>query len=350
MFNRLTRYIGAVSALVFSLSAFGAHAAEMTPVEAKLYEAAKPEGKVVWYVSQFNTEAADNVCRLFRERYPDLGCDAVRASAQVLLQRLMQELSAGVPQADVVSTTDSAQLVELKGKNALVPYKPDNLQFVSPSLMQFNEPDGYWFITGVSPLIIGYNTDRIKPEDAPKKWSDLLDPRWKNQVAIAHPGFSGGAGIWAIAMRDLYGWEFFEKLEENSPQITRSAGENINTVSSGERSISIVTANSAATEALKGAAVASVFPEDGAVLPPGATAVLDKAPHTNAARLFAEFLLSPEVSEYYVSEERFSLRPDVAQPKDMPALEDIKLILVPDSKVVDEVPEIRSLFRDTFGI
>ena len=58
----------------------------------------------------------------------------------------------------------------------------------------------------------------MKAADAPKSYADLLDPKWKNQVAVGHPSYSGYVGTWVVAMRKLYGWDFFEKLEKNQPQ------------------------------------------------------------------------------------------------------------------------------------
>lgn len=67
-----------------------------------------------------------------------------------------------------------------------------------------------------------FNPTLVAPSDAPKKWTDLCDPKWMEQVALAHPGFSGAAGAWVVAMNNLYGWEFFEKLKANKPFVSRS--------------------------------------------------------------------------------------------------------------------------------
>jgi len=344
---RISSLAPAVLSALFSLTA--ASAAEMTSHEKELYEAAKPEGAVTWYVSQFNTEDADSVCRLFEKRYADLRCEAIRATGQVIYQRLMQDISAGVVQADVLSTNDGAQMVELKRIDRLVEYNPENLEHMAASIRQFGEP-GYWFTTSVAPYAIGYNTNLVSEEEAPRNWTDLLDPKWKDQIAIPHPGFSGSAGTWVIAMRDLYGWDFFEKLEANKPQIGRSVSDGANLIVSGERKIAVVPANRAAVDAHNGAPVKPVYPTDGLVLAPGSTGLLAGAPHPNAAKLFAEFLLGPEVSEYYAADQRFPLRADVPAPESLVPLADLKLIMVPDTKVVSDLPEAQTKFRDIFGI
>src|SRR5438045_4198006 len=71
-------------------------------------------------------------------------------------------------------------------------------------------PDGYYFVTSAGLIAIGYNTTMLSGADAPKNWTDLLAPKWKDQIALGHPGFSGYVGTWTLTMRQLYGWQFFE--------------------------------------------------------------------------------------------------------------------------------------------
>src|SRR5690606_10358647 len=107
---------------------------------------------------------------------------------------------------------------------------------------------------------------------------------------------SGSVGVWVVALDKLYGWEYFEKLAENAPQVGRSVVDGLNLVESGERSIS--TAPLVLVEAGKkeGKPLMAVYPEDGALLPASVSAVMEKAPHPNAARLFMEFMLSKDYS------------------------------------------------------
>src|SRR5919108_1235562 len=87
-------------AVILSLSG-GARADEKT-----LYEAAKSEGSLTWYISHFSGEAAQDAARLFSEKYPGVQVNVVRTTAQVSYQRLNQDINAGVAQCDVYSSTD----------------------------------------------------------------------------------------------------------------------------------------------------------------------------------------------------------------------------------------------------
>jgi len=344
--------IGRLAGIPLALFLMGGAAfAQMTEAEQRLYEAAKTEGSVTWYVSQTTTEVADRICALFRERYADVGCNALRASGQVIFQRLQQEIGAGALQADVMSTNDDGQMYQLKQQDALAQYAPENLAHMLPALRDAADKENYWITSDFSPLVIAYNTNLVTAEEAPKNWTDLYDPKWKGQVAIGHPGFSGSVGLWTIAMEKLYGWEFFEKLEENEPQIGRSVADGHNLVVSGERKIALSPLLLIESDIrTKKAPIATVFPVDGALLPASATAVLKNAPHPNAARLFENFLLGEEVSKFLAEDGRYPLRADVPIAEGMRPADSYKTITVPTEEGLAKLQEVQAKFRDTFGI
>src|SRR5690349_17349325 len=76
-------------------------------------EAAKKEGKVVWYTSLVLT-SAEHVAKLFEAAYPGIKVEVHRTGSQRILQRVMQELSANIKNVDVVHTSDAGHYVLLK--------------------------------------------------------------------------------------------------------------------------------------------------------------------------------------------------------------------------------------------
>ena len=317
--------------------------------EQSLYEAAKAEGGVIWYTSQFTAERAERACATFREKYPGVNCNPVRASGSVTFQRVFQEAQSNAVQADVFSTSDLTDLVQLREGGHLAPYKPADLSAALDVVRNFSEPDGYWTVSNVAPIGIAYNTQLVSEADAPKNWEDLLDPKWKDQVAIAHPGFSGSTNVWAVAMFRKYGWDYFERLEANKPHIGRSIVDGYNLVVSGERKIALAPINGTEEGAKDGRPVKAVYPTDGVLVPPSGSAVLAKAPHPNAARLFVNFMLSREMSQFLADQFRFPLRGDVPKPDGLRDLDDMTIMMVPEGDGSTEL-EVQKRFRDTFGI
>ena len=78
--------------------------------EDALYQAAKQEGKVVWWTAHYAQSAADAVRDAFVAKYPGIEVEFIRQTAQVIYQRLTQNLQAGVREVDVFASTDEARL------------------------------------------------------------------------------------------------------------------------------------------------------------------------------------------------------------------------------------------------
>src|SRR5262249_15423060 len=149
-----------------------------------------------------------------------------------------EDLRNSVAQCDVFSSTDMAHMPPLKVRGALANFTPDNAAGLADNFKGIGE-DGYYYPTNVTLALIIYNTQKVKPEDVPKIWTDLTDAKWAGKSAYGHPAFSGCTGNWVCCMKKLYGWEFFEKVAKLKPQIGRSGNDAITLLNSGERLVGL---------------------------------------------------------------------------------------------------------------
>jgi len=330
-------------AVAFVLLAPAGFAADLKALE----EAARKEGDLTWYSAHYPIEVAEEIGGAFNKRY-GIKVNVVRTTAQVAYQRLLQDIKNGAANCDVFSSTDIGHPVTLKKEGRLEKFTPEAAKDISPEFQNL-DPDGYFHATQAGMMLMVYNTKKVKPEDAPKTWTDALAPKWNKQLATGHPGFSGYVGVWSVQMRKLYGWGFFEKLEKLSPQIGRSANDPVTMLNSGERSIGFSADVAPALSIQKGNPLAIVYPTDGAVLVISPSAIMKNARHPNAAKLFMEFLYSPDVAKIHTSNFGVSLRPDVPPAPGQKALKDIKTIRPSVQELVDQVQDVIEKWRDTFG-
>src|SRR5437588_12946747 len=170
--------------------------------EAGLYDAAKKEGKVVWWTAHYQLDAAEAVRDAFVARYPGIEVEFIRQTAQVIYQRLTQNLQAGVREVDVFASTDEAHYLALRKQGALAAYTPLGEERL-PETYRNVDPDQTYHVGAIAFVLVNYNTARIPAP--PQQWTDLLDPRWRDQITLGHPGFSGLVGNWVVAMWDKYG-------------------------------------------------------------------------------------------------------------------------------------------------
>jgi iron(III) transport system substrate-binding protein len=318
--------------------------------EGQLYEAAKKEKAFTWYTAHYDSETAAAVCNAFDRKYPGVTCNYVRTTAQVAYQRLAQDQKAGLTIASVFSSTDASHYGRMKQDGWLTPYRPKNLSELVDAFKAFNDPDGAYVATAAGLVLITYNTSVVSAADAPRKWTDLADPRWKGKVSIGHPGFSGYVGTWVVQMRKLYTWDYFKKLELNKPRIGRSINDTVTMLNAKESWVAAGPSATTLESRDKGNPLAIVYPEDGAVLMISPSGILKNAPAPNAAKLFVEFLLGKECNEIMVKMRQDSVNKHVKPLPGAKSLAEIKTIRPTYEEIEKGIPEVKELFRDTFGI
>ena len=324
--------------------------AQMPAWEKTLYEAAKKEEAFTVYSAHYNTETMANLCAAFDKKYPGVKCNFVRTTAQVAFQRFQQDLKANIAVASVFSSTDVGHFPDLKKRGFLLAYRPNNLSNMVDALKQFNDKDDFYWVTSAGLVVITYNNALVSEQDAPKKWTDLLDAKWKGKVSIGHPAFSGYVGTWVVMMRKLYGWEYFEKLEKNQPQIGRSINDTVTMLNAKER---WVAAGPDATTLLsrdKGNPLSVSYPTDGALLMVSPTGIPRNAPAPNAGKLFVEFLLDKEAAEIQIQDRSQVVIKGIRPLPGAKAMDEIKTMRPTEDEISKGIPEVKEQFRNLFGV
>lgn len=333
---------------LLTLSGRMAGAAEPMGEAAKL-AAARKEGALTWYISMFDIGTAEDVAKAFEKRYPGINVQVVRATAGVIYQRVLQEAQAGVFACDLFSSTEEGQYMDLKDKGLLQPYVPVGQDQLIPRF-QHIDPGNHYQIASVGLMLILYNTQKVPQKEAPSSWEALLDPRWQGRIAMGHPAFSGYVATWVLALWKLHGWEYFEKLAKLNPLIGRSANDAITELDAGERLVGPGPDGTTLKSRNKGNPINILYPSDGSVLMTAPSAVMAKAPHPAAARLFMDFFMTKEYSQVLARNGFSPLRSDVAVPKGMEPLSKIKLMRPPAKDLKAEIPKAIEKFRATFGV
>jgi iron(III) transport system substrate-binding protein len=336
-----------LSALVGLLVSIGMLVAVPVSAQDARVEAAKKEGKVVWYTS-LALPTAEKIGKLFEAAYPGIKVEVQRTGSQRILQRVMQEMQANLKLVDVIHTSDAGHFVLLKEKRLLMKYSPAGIDAFPAG---FKDKEGYYFTLRATVNVIAYNTKLVSAAEAPKGWKDLLDPKWRGKMVTAHPGYSGVISTHVLALVQLYGWDYFKQLAQNKLMLVQSAVDPAGVVASGERQVAVDGGDYYYYQMKKkGNPIEVVYPKEGVPLVISPSAIASFAPHPNAAKLFTDFTFTRELQQVMAdSEGLYTGHPEVKYPADKPKLSDLKLLTVDPAELEKRNEEIKSRFVEFFG-
>ncbi|TMB75035.1 MAG: extracellular solute-binding protein [Deltaproteobacteria bacterium] len=315
--------------------------------DAALIQAAKKEGKVVWYTS-LAIPSSTAIAHAFRTKYAGVDVEVHRTGSQRVLQRVMQEAGAGIKNADVIHTSDAGHFVLFKDKGMLMKYIPKGAEIFPAG---FKDKDGFYFGMRATLSVIAYNPKSVAEKDAPKTWKDLLNPKWKGKMVSAHPGYSGIIMTHVLALVNLYGWEYFRELAKNGLHVVQSANDPAGVVASGERPVGANGAEYFYYKTQKqGNPIKIIYPNEGIPLVVSPVAIAKDAPHPNAAKLFSEYIFAKESQQLLADREGlYTGHPEVTYPADKPKLKDLKLLSVDADELEKKNAEIKKRFVEFFG-
>ncbi|MEA2953707.1 MAG: hypothetical protein QOD40_1244 [Alphaproteobacteria bacterium] len=279
-----------------------------------LVEAAKKEGKLV-LLGPPDPQVRQELPAAFRARYgisvEYLGTRSTESSA-----KLRAERSAGVYTVDVVFAGSDTMAGVYHAEKMLAPLKPE---LISPEVLDVSKwrRGGLWFTDPEQIYVLRLfntvgaafhiNTDAVKPEEM-RSASELLNPKWKGKIS-AHDPTVGGSGIGHATRYYLqFGEDFLKRLYvEQKPMIARDRRQLTDWLGRGSYPISLDAEDDELKRMQKdGIPVAAVYKlsDMPGTLSAGVgqMGLLDHAPHSNAAKLFANWMASKEGLAIYARE------------------------------------------------
>jgi iron(III) transport system substrate-binding protein len=338
----------ALAATVFAgpLRAALPEASAITPA---LVEAAKKEGKLAFYTAM-DLAFAQRLGKTFEEKYPGIAVRVERSGAERIFTRIGQEYTSRIHVVDVVNTADHAHCIVWKRDGWLAPYLPEEV--AKHFDRSYYDPDGMHITTRILISPIGYNTNLVKKEEAPKSFADLLDPKWAGKMVKAHPAYSGTImnSTFQVA-RDL-GWDYFEKLAKQRVLQVQSATDTPKKVALGERAVMVDGAGYLIIRNKEeGQPVEIVYPEEGTPLATAPSAVFKAAPNPNAARLFQSWMHSREAQQVLVDWARqYSPHQQTVEKPGVRKLTEIKLMKEDPVGVEKAAEEIKTRYAQIFKV
>jgi len=268
---------------------------------------AAADGKVLQYCGG-SAESVTALDELFTAK-TKIPAESWRAGGVAVVQKVEAEFQAGRVLHNVIGNTEVEVMVRWAEQGHLLNYdSPEASHFPR----EFRMP-GYWVPQKVLINTIAYNTGMLKPEEAPKHWADLMDPRWKDKIVMLDARASGSGVHFVYAMRKLLGKEFASRMAKQNVMLKRSGGDVANTVVAGERPLGVALQEYYVyAKAKQGGPIVAVLPDEGVPMTLYALCIPKNGPDLDAAKRYADFALGREAQTLW--QEKFAtpvLRDDV---------------------------------------
>jgi iron(III) transport system substrate-binding protein len=253
-----------------------------------LIEKAKAEGEVAFY-SSLQAQQIDPFIRVFQKRYPFVKVNPYRVSGNRQVIKIQTEMNAGNHLFDVTNGS-SEQASAIKKIGAIDPYQsPQRDFFTAPN----KDKEGFYTSLYVIPMVLGYNTNLVKRQDAPRTYEDLLQPKWKGNMFLDDEAYEWFAVLLRHMGREK-GLQYMRNLAKQDIRMVRGRTAQSQLLSAGERPLALVLSGHTVLD-LK----AQGAPVEHVILDPyfaqaNKLMLSRHAPHPHAAALFVDWSLSEE--------------------------------------------------------
>ncbi len=289
---------------------------------------AEAEGQIVQY-STDPEKGQVALLKAFSDTFPKIKTGYVRLQAGALYAKISTERQAKAYLADTMFISDMGMAQDFQRRGGW-------RQYISPEMAAYkpeykSKPEGFTTWGCIIPSGIAYNPNVVKPEDAPKSWEDLLDPKWKDvmNVKVSNSGLQMAA--WYV-LKPILGETYFQKFGENKPRAFDSYVQQYGRLIDGQDKVIMAAQYSGFVEfKAKGAPLVFVAPATGLPSAQQSVGLVSDGPNPNAAQLFLDWFLSPVGQKVY-AEVLFnhSPRADVAPPPGALPITEMKLLFPAD--------------------
>lgn len=285
-----------------------------------LIKAARKEGKISIY-SGLESDSVSAIRKNFGEKY-GIELQVVTGKSSELDPKIFAERQNGLYIPDVYVEGPTSPILVYKPRGILEPldkiiFRPDVLdeKLWSQGFGPYFDKTHYLGggTSTVQPAVI-INTNMVSPGEL-TSYMDLLKPKWKGKILLGDPTVEGGAASTMGSSLTIMGEDYIRQLADQVGATTRDKRLVVEWVARGKYPIAFGAGTSIVIEFINQSVPVEMisFKEGHGTTASGVVVVFDHAPNPNAAKLFANWLLTREAQQVYsVASGKMSRRLDVS--------------------------------------
>jgi iron(III) transport system substrate-binding protein len=312
--------------------------------EQKLIEGAKKEGKVVVY----SFTAVDQLKPLleeFQKRYPFLNPEHYRGNATGVFNKYTTEVRAGQTLADVIDIS-GGETHTLWQMGLIDPYLSPSREGIPKD---FLDEKGFWSAHYHFVIALGFNTQHIKPTEAPKNYDELLNPKWKGRFSL-DPADQDLFGALLLHWGKEKALSYFRNLAKLEPRMVSGHTQQANLVGAGEIQMAPWLYGYRPLQLKDEGAPVETLVFDPVLSNPAYLLLTKNSPHPHAAALLIDWALSADGGMKFFAE-KFGRTPARTGLKErFPKLRVDRYLVVKPEIVGPNFKEFTKLYYEIFGL
>lgn len=274
---------------------------------------------VLTVYTALEAEELEPIRQAFRAEHPDIDIQWVRDSTGIITAKMLAEIEAGDPKADLFLGTSATSVLLVDDLGYALPYAPKGLERIHAKFRDQRDPP-HWVGIDSYASAVCFNTIEAEKHGLPQptSWKDLTDPVYKGHLAMPNPNSSGtgflSVSAWLQMFGEEEGWQFLDALHENMATYTHSGSKPCKLAAAGEYPIGISFAFRAAKLKQQGAPLEIVLPEEGIGWEVEASTILKTTQKLDAAKTFFDWHISPAAMAVYNEFLPILAIPELAKP------------------------------------
>jgi iron(III) transport system substrate-binding protein len=270
----------------------------------------RPVGKLTIYTSMYE-DVIKSLDTALKKQFPDCKIEFLYGGTSQIQARIATEQGTGKLGCDILLVAEPSYSLELKGKGLLHRYisgEAGNLAFGY-------DREGYWYPVRVSAMVLAYNPEKNTRNNVPNSFFDFANNSgFRGAISMGNPLISGTTLAAAAALKDKYGYGYFEALAKQNITI-ESSSIALSKLETGEyKAVMTLEESVLQKRQEESSKLEVIYPTDGAVIIPSTIMIIaDKWSannNTKAAEILTDWFLSPQGQNAIVAGWMHSVRKD----------------------------------------
>lgn len=302
--------------------------------------------KEIWiYTSLYKDTIADMNPKL-EKAFPKIKINWYQAGSEEIAAKVNTELIAGAPKADILISSERFWYQELSDSGKLVSWKPSQYEHFAD---EYKNQLGTFHIVSVPIMVLVYNSDVVKAEDAPKSFKEMTNPKYKGLLNGGSPLASGTAFTTILALQHKYGWEYFHELKRNNFLFDGGNSAVIKRIQTKERPIGFVLLENVLRFQHDDERLKIIYPEDGVVTQFNTMGIPKKDGPMDDTLKLAEWFFTKDGQEAMTRSFMHSPLKDFPPPVGAPTLAELKTKAFPwTDDLIKALTEKRFDIKETY--